>query len=252
MLLYVLSALTVSVQARTPNIVNGENAEVGEFPWQASLQYRRGSHTCGASIIADRWLVSAAHCICPGVKNRKVVVGLHDRTTKRFGKPAEYWIEEVFAPEDSYCHTKKLKNDIVLLKVKEPMIMGQYVQPIDLPQQGERFTGSTCMISGWGRTGKGLANVLQKLQVTVVGTTGRKRCKHRDDRICITSEQGSACNGDSGGPLACKSEDKWVLVGDASYVAGGCKGDNIMGYGNVANFIDWIKETMAENDETIP
>lgn len=43
-------------------IVGGSGAAKGEWPWQVSLWLRRKEHKCGAVLIADKWLLSAAHC----------------------------------------------------------------------------------------------------------------------------------------------------------------------------------------------
>lgn len=47
--------------AQYSRIIGGMEAEVGEFPWQVSIQ-ARNEHFCGGAIISEWWIVSAAHC----------------------------------------------------------------------------------------------------------------------------------------------------------------------------------------------
>jgi secreted trypsin-like serine protease len=53
--------LVVSDNSIDTRIIGGEPATLGQIPWQASLRINN-KHTCGGSILTDRWVISAAHC----------------------------------------------------------------------------------------------------------------------------------------------------------------------------------------------
>ena len=51
---------------RRQKIINGDTAEIGEYPWMAALYITREGRTffnCGGTLIDERTIITAAHCV---------------------------------------------------------------------------------------------------------------------------------------------------------------------------------------------
>lgn len=130
---------------RKDRIIGGENAKPGQFPHQVSLRKTGDRHFCGGSIISNRWILTAAHCVNRlDIKEIRAVVGAF--LIKDDGIHHE--IVQILINPKSLEH-----NDVGLLQTKNEILFNQLVASIALPQQNVPIDGNlTVTVSGWGLT----------------------------------------------------------------------------------------------------
>lgn len=239
---------------KTSRIVGGQDADEGEFPWQVSLHVKNFGHVCGASIIDNRWLVTAAHCVQDDGKSRfsqpgtwEAYFGLHIQ--RRIDSRVEKREIKRIIPHPYYNHYT-FDNDIALMELSAPVKYSDYIKPICLPSPQHVFeTGSTVWITGWGATREGgfAASVLQKAEVRMINHNECNKLMSgqlTSRMLCAGILKGGvdACQGDSGGPLSFPSGSRTFLAGVVSW-GDGCARRNKPGiYSTVTKFRAWIKE----------
>ncbi|KAM9028086.1 coagulation factor XI-like isoform 2-T2 [Ara ararauna] len=247
-------ASTVCMQhsARTIRIVGGTDSAPGEWPWQVSLHVKlsRQRHLCGGSIISSQWILTAAHCVM-SLENPniwRVYAGILKQSEINADTPF-FKVEEIIVhPQYKYAQTG---YDIALMKLDKPMNFTDLQMPICLPSKEDtNILYTDCWVIGWGyRKEKGrVQDILQKATVPLMS---KEECqaryrKHRigDKVVCAGYDEGGrdACKGDSGGPLSCKHEEVWYLVGITSWGEGCARRRQPGVYTKVAEYSDWILE----------
>ncbi|XP_028843355.1 ovochymase-2 isoform X2 [Denticeps clupeoides] len=208
-------------------IIGGTEAVYGFHPWLVSLK-KKGLHFCGAAVLTERWILTAAHCVYrvsdSSLQNIIAVVGEHDQRVFDKGEQ-KFRIKTVQVHED-YQTSSPMSYDIALLEVDGDIQFGDYIQPLCLPLPSEEFLpGMTCIVVAYQL-------FFRKFTWTWwVQSCASTSSKHFDPTshslLCVQGQREAAemharCHsGDSGGPLLCPREDgHWVIVGITSWGKG--------------------------------
>ncbi|BFZ14226.1 hypothetical protein BsWGS_17265 [Bradybaena similaris] len=237
-------------------IVGGTQTVIEKYPWQVSIQYR-DYHTCGGTIISDRWVLTAAHCILErqqpiAINQFTVVAGSTNQES--FSFVANYYTSVQIITHPQYL--KNVRNDLALIKVNKAFdFTGRLKKPICLPNSGEVFTGQNCVATGWGATTgvEALQHSMMYLREVNLPIVSRTTCQYYvgsldSNNICagLTTGGIDTCQGDSGGPLVCKnSQGVWKQAGIVSYGRGCAEAHTFGVYTEVAKFKSWIQDVIS-------
>ncbi|KAL0124272.1 hypothetical protein PUN28_006255 [Cardiocondyla obscurior] len=229
-------------------IVGGMETGVNEYPMMAGLVDTIEIDVyCGATIISERHVITAAHCLTDrNVNDIGVLVGDHDLSTGADTNASRLYTVSRFYVHPFYRDVS-LENDIAIVMVNSIINFSEEIGPVCLPfqHQSDSFAGSYVDLLGWGTTEFGgmKSKTLQKITVTVI-TYPECRRQYPNvsyNQLCTYAKGKDACQFDSGGP------DLWqnpttkreVLVGiiNSGFGCGGDKpGINV----RVGTYIDWI------------
>ncbi|XP_069766636.1 acrosin-like [Narcine bancroftii] len=259
---------SITVKTSQSRIVGGRDAVTGAWPWQVSLQMvASNTHMCGASVINQYWLLSAAHCFPRKYElNMKTswqaVIGLRE-----LSKPDRWTITRKL--ENIVLHEKFVgnRNDVAVLKVDQPISFGDYIRPACLPKPGkydnEKWTH--CHVTGWGlmeQNGKPL-RILQEARVELIPSETCQQSNWYDHAvdskmICAGFAGGGidACQGDSGGPLSCqpKNSNRFYVVGIVSWGEGCAQRFKPGVYASASDYGEWIEQrtgiSIPQGEET--
>ncbi|XP_063228221.1 trypsin-1-like [Bacillus rossius redtenbacheri] len=227
-------------------IVNGTEADIRTIPYVVSLHFKWPAKAllCGGSIIAESWVLSAAHCT-RGVNAQSLFV--RAGTAKEVIGGRIHYVSKIVNHPD-FDESVNPSNDISLLKVAKPFQYTPKIQPVSLAPAGSMLAEGTMLtVAGWGATAEGgdISPTLLEASVPAVSNRVCARAYAQlpisDSMLCAGYRSGGmdACQGDSGGPLVHGN----VQVGVVSWGAG-CARPGLPGvYTRISAFRAWVRET---------
>merc|ERR1719430_2703607 len=257
---------------RGNKIVGGDEASPGEWPWIVVFSFGAsdGSQAggCGGTLVADRWVVTAAHCVDGwSADSLSVVIGEHTIRSDYYVSDDDDYddirknleLETIIMHEDYDSFTTE--HDIALLKLKEPLDLSVYT-PACMPASGLDFTGETAWVYGWGTIEMG-GNISDTLRETTQTILSNEECMTKegeiddyvyymadsltDDMICGEAAGQDSCQGDSGGPFTVEVAGNHHLVGVVSW-GHGCAVEGLPGvYSSVSYHREWLDHQMESN-----
>lgn len=225
-------------------IIGGETAQKNAWPWFASIMFQRKpggrkSPECGGTLISDKFVLTAAHCVLEQSRLSKPVrmsmltVRLAEHDLKSADGEVDFGVAKIYAHPK--FNSKTFKNDIALLELDRKVTFGDTIEPACLPHDvpalsnmsANALVGQQAWVIGFGQTSYN-GRTSDNLKQADLRIYDHDRCEHAFSHLLtIGAEYVCASSFD---PVVSAEEEKSL----SSKVAGGskplakdsCKGDS--------------------------
>ena len=224
--LFLLSTACLSsvTHAEKNRIINGKRAQISQYPWLASLFIAsvndpQSGGGCGGSLIASRWVLTAAHCfltedgnaVSEGVAARTTVTLNTTNINESISSNAIVSSASRVIVHPNYNPNKTSSQnthdfDIALVELSTSVS----ITPVRL-YTGALPTGMPTIVAGWGATKGDGTSSSDDLLATQLLVSKPAVCSAAHEgsitsnMLCAggytSSDTSDTCQGDSGGPL---------------------------------------------------
>ncbi|OQR79970.1 mannan-binding lectin serine protease 1-like [Tropilaelaps mercedesae] len=254
------SAYSRSTHAQNGKIIAGTTARIGSHPWMVMLWSPKKKAFCGGSLLNQRWVLTAAHCLVNFQEDGaeiSLALGKHDQTKEEdnevIARIEKFYVHPDFDPAT-------YDSDLALIRMNIEVQFTDYIIPICLGEAD--FIRKTFFnykdlrygtVAGWGKLseGGGQPRFLQEIKIPLVEPDKcRASTTHpvTSNMFCAGYNQdivGDACKGDSGGAFTVESGGRWYSVGVVSWGVGCGRAGNYGFYIKLDNYHTWIKDRIS-------
>lgn len=256
-LLTALASCQPSPSSSKLNIIGGRKAGPGEFPFVVAV-LRNGIPFCSGTVIAPRFILSAAHCFERLLKLEQIPLSeleVFQGTDAHKSASGKVTSIKSIQLHPEFWASALSSNDLALVETNEDLFHSELprIQPRDNDEWEHLREGASVMIVGFGLTNRTPTPRLSHDSEPVAGVKYKAKASvkgSRGDELFVGDEHSDTCTGDSGGPALTRNIDStWRLLAVTSRGPSPCGQEREPGVMTLARAgICWIDEIVGSKN----